>query len=75
MKIITLIQSINQSGAPTVNTTYFTSIEEGRASFASLVDGVGDDYETIILQEFDTETGKVTIRNEFEGNEDCCEDF
>jgi len=75
MKIITLIQSINQSGAPTVNTTYFTSLEEGRASFASLVDDVSDDYETIILQEFDTETGKVTIRNEFVGNEDCCEDF
>ena len=43
MKIITIIQSINKSGAPVVNTTYFTSIEEGRASFASLVDGVGDD--------------------------------
>jgi hypothetical protein len=70
MKITSLIQSINKSGAPVVNTAYFTSRETGLAAFAVLVDEVADDYETILLEEFDTETGKTTIIDTFEGNED-----
>jgi uncharacterized protein Veg len=68
MKIYVVINSTNRSMSPVLETSYHLTSEEGRAKFNELVRMVDDDYSSIYLEEFDTETKKVDILESFEGN-------
>lgn len=68
MKIYVVINSTNRSMSPVLETSYRLTSEEGRAKFNELVRMVDDDYSSIYLEEFDTETKKVDILESFEGN-------
>lgn len=70
MKIYTLTSSINQSMSPTLETQYFTDKDLSIQKFNDLVEYVGDDYQTISLECFDTKTKKVELIKSWEGNMD-----
>jgi hypothetical protein len=76
MKIYVVIHTVNQTMSPTVETSYHLNLEDGKKEFESRVRSVYDDYYSIYLEEFDTETKKVEILDSFEGtDEDVEEEF
>lgn len=76
MKIYSLIQSVNQYGTPSLTTEYFLESDLGLAKdkFQQLVESVGDDYETIYLESFDTDTKVVEHIKSWEGNDEDLEE-
>ena len=70
MKIYNVTHSINQSMSPVVETTYHLDQESALKDFKDFMYSVGDDYSTIFVEEFDSETRKTTLIESFEGNMD-----
>ena len=75
MKIYTVIHSINRSMSPVVETSYHLDKEAGVANFKERVQSVDDDYASIYLEEFDTDTKKTAILESFEGDSDEDDDY
>jgi len=72
MKIYSLIQSVNQYGTPLLTTEYFLEKDFAVANdkFQNFVDTVGEDYETLSLESFDTDTKEVKLIRSWEGNDE-----
>jgi hypothetical protein len=74
MKIYVVIHTVNQTMSPTVETSYHLNLEDAKKEFESRVRSVYDDYYTIYLEEFDTETKKVEFIDSFEGTDEDVEE-
>lgn len=70
MKIYNVTHSINQSMSPVVENTYHLDQESALKDFKDFMYSVGGDYSTIFVEEFDSETKKITLIESFEGNMD-----
>jgi hypothetical protein len=56
MKIYSLVHSINETMSPCLETSYFLNLEDGKKEFNIRYSNVGEDYETIHLEELDTDS-------------------
>lgn len=70
MKIYTVVHSINESMSPSTWTSYHLDKEAGLKEFNICKQSVGDDYSTILLEEFDTDSKETSTIECFEGNGD-----
>ena len=57
MNVYSIIQSVNVSMSPDVQSWWFTSKNDGQKKFVDLLKEVGGDYTTLIYEEFDTVSG------------------
>jgi hypothetical protein len=74
MKIYTIIHAINEYGSPRLETSHYFDLVEARNVFDVCVKSVGEDYASIYLEEFDTETKKGVFVECFEGNDESLSD-
>lgn len=70
MKIFTVVKSDNNSFSPNVQVLYYDNLEEAQKAFYTFLKKVGDNYSTLLVEEFDTVTKKAQTHDSFEGNED-----
>ena len=70
MKVYSVIQSVNVSMTPDVQRWWFTSENDGQKKFVDLLKEVGEDYATLIYEEFDTVSGVSRMIDSFEGTEE-----
>ena len=70
MKIYCVIEAINQTMSPSIETAYHLTLDEGKKDYDIRVSTVEDDYASIYLEEFDTESMNVVILDSFEGNKE-----
>lgn len=68
MKIYCVIEAINQTMSPSIETSYHLTLDKGLKDFSIRVSSVGDDFVSIYLEELDTESMNVVILDSFEGN-------
>ena len=70
MKIYCVIEAINQTMSPSIETSYHLTLDKGLKDFGIRVSTGEDDYASIYLEEFDTESMNVVILDSFEGNKE-----
>lgn len=70
MKIYVVVNSINQSMSPVMETSYHRTYKEAYKVYNDCVGSVGDDYTSVYLDELDIESMQAETLEAFEGNMD-----